>query len=209
MSTPFKPRHKMVLGITGIPGTGKSTVAELFGNCGAKIISADKIGHELLQSNSEIRREIIKYFGNGILNKKNEIDRRILGGMVFDDAAARCKLNDIVHPKLLQKLKGNINKQKKKKNAKIIVVDAALLFEWGIADWFDFIFVVSAPRKIIINRLAYKGFAEREVIKMIQSQWSQKLKEELADFVIVNTGSKAKLKKKLGRHFETLFNHNE
>ncbi|MBU1997964.1 MAG: dephospho-CoA kinase, partial [Candidatus Omnitrophica bacterium] len=78
-----KPDKKIVLGVTGSFGSGKSTVADLFKSSGAQIIDADKIGHALLLPGSHVFSKVFRLFGSGILDKKKQIDRRFLGQLVF------------------------------------------------------------------------------------------------------------------------------
>ena len=119
----------MIIGITGGIGTGKSTVAHLLKKKGATVIDADGIGWEILDQKKD---QLVKVFGHQILNKDNQVDRKKLGKIVFKDHNKRIALEKIVHPLLLRELKKHIAKE----NSKSLVVDCALIYEWGIQNWF-------------------------------------------------------------------------
>ena len=88
----------------------------------------------------------------------------------------------------------------------MVVIDAALIFEWGIADWFDFILVVTAKRDIRLNRLCHKGLSRNQAEKRLALQLPQRLKVDLADYVIENNSSRLHLAKKVDRFVEAVKN---
>jgi dephospho-CoA kinase len=138
---------------------------------------------------------IVRTFGKSILDKGKKIDRRKLGKIVFGDPRALYKLNEIVHPPLLKIIKSELNKYRKKSARKLIIIDAALIFEWGIADWCDFILVVTASKSIRIQRMMKDGLTKKEAVDRIKSQLPEQDKIRLADYVIRNNGTHAALKR--------------
>jgi len=90
----------LVIGLTGSIGTGKSEVARLLQALGAVVINADQVGHEAYRPNSDSWREVVKVFGEEILQPSGEIDRRKLGAVVFSDPEQLAKLNNIMHPRM-------------------------------------------------------------------------------------------------------------
>ncbi len=124
--------------------------------------------------------------------------------MVFADPLAREKLNRIVHPHLLRTLKTWIKKCRMRSPKKLIVVDAALIFEWGIASWFDYILVVTARRELRVRRMMSSGLSKKEAADRISSQIPQRTKVALADYVIENNRSKSILRKKVDEFLDLL-----
>ena len=175
----------MVIGITGGIGVGKSTVANLLKEKGATVIDADKIGWEILNQKKE---QLVEVFGHQILNKAHQIDRKKLGKIVFEDYNKRKALENMVHPLLLRELKKRIAKE----SSKLIVVDCALIYEWGIQDWFDFIILVKSNFKTRVERLKEKGYSLEEIERRIEAQLPNC--EKSASFVIENEGSLPRLR---------------
>jgi len=121
---------KLVIGITGRAGSGKTQFCSFLKEKGWKIIEADRIGWELLKRD-EIKTGILKAFGKRVF-ENNEVSRPELGNLVFTSIDKLKTLNRIVHPTLLKELKKRIEQIQDGP----IAVDAALIPEWGIGDWF-------------------------------------------------------------------------
>lgn len=187
----------LLIGLTGTPGAGKSLAAEYLRGKGAIIISGDDIGREVLETYPVTLKKLVKAFGNGILNSDGSLDRKSLGKIVFADSKKLRKLNSIIHPYLLRLLKSKVNKYRKSMSRKLVVVDAALIFEWGIEDWFDYILVVTASRANRIKRMIDSGLTKKEASDRISSQLPQRQKEAGADFVIENNGYKIALRNRI------------
>lgn len=177
----------MVIGITGGFCTGKSVVVKIFKGFGAKIIYLDKLAHTALKPGSKSFRKIIKEFGKNIL-VSDHIDRSLLAREVFGNRKRLAKLNSIIHPIVIKHMLGLIKKFKH--SYKIIAVEAPLLFEAGIKDYFDYIIVVKTNKKTQIKRAIIKtGLSKKDILKRINSQWPLKRKIKQADFVIDNSKS--------------------
>jgi dephospho-CoA kinase len=190
--------------LTGVPGAGKSLAAEYLKDNGAVIISGDDTGREVLETYPETIRKLTEIFGKQILNPDGSLDRKRVGRIVFSDSARLKKLNRIVHPYLLKLLRRKIEKHRKSAAHKLIVVDAALIFEWGIEDWFDYILVVISNRANRIKRLRNSGLTRKEAENRISSQISQRIKASGADYVIENNGGKVALRNKINRFLKEL-----
>lgn len=195
-------RGKNVIGLTGNPGAGKSTVAAILQNRGAHVTVADALGYQMLHSDSPVFSQLIDTFGESILNETGEISRIKLGQVVFSDPAKLQQLNNLVHPPMLEEIHRQIHAFRQSADTGLWVLDAALLFEWGIEDWFDWIVVVSAPLEIRRQRFetlrpgAGNRFDEREA-----AQLPQEFKEKHADVVVHNLGDQ----KDLQRYIEEIF----
>lgn len=182
-----------VVGITGGIGVGKSTVAEAFARRGALIISADRIGHTLLQENRAVQRAIVAAFGPGVIGRDGLPDRRAIGEKVFSSAEALAKLNRIVHPPLLRRLREQIEAARRDPAVPLVVVDATLITEWGIRDWFDLLIVVTAPVDQVRERLRAKGLTDEQIDRRIASQAPEEMRTREADTVIRNDGDRQRL----------------
>jgi dephospho-CoA kinase len=191
-----KIKKALTIGLTGGPGVGKSEVAKILTENGAQVISADAIGHDLLDNNLNLRRKLINFFGEDIVDRQNKPDRRKIGAIVFNNGAKLAVLNSIIHPLLLKKLKQEMTAKTKTKR-RLIVVDAALIFEWGIANWFDLILVVNAKRDIRLKRICRAGLGIKQARQRVASQIPQRDKIALADYIIENNSSRSALRKKV------------
>ena len=114
MKKQVKPNKKIVLGITGGFGTGKTTVAGYFRCFGARVVDADKIVHNLIKPGSSVYKKIVTGFGRGILKKDRSIDRVRLARLVFSDRRLLDKLNRIIHPQVIKIIKEEIASARKK-----------------------------------------------------------------------------------------------
>jgi len=174
----------MIIGITGSFGSGKTTVARLFKKfTKGSIIDADRISRELERPNRILWKRIVREFGRGIL-KNNEIDRKRLAGIVFDDNKKLKRLNTVTHPYIIKEIKKRIRQS----NKEVIILDAPLLIEAGVLKMVDKIVVVKTDRKVLMRRLG-KSYSRKEVLKRIKSQLSLREKMKFADYFIDNSRS--------------------
>lgn len=157
------------------------------------MVDADRIGHRLLRRGSPCYSKIVKYFGMGVVARGGEIDREKLGDLVFADVRQRKRLNRIVHPELVRAIKAQIDKLIKVKKSPV-VVDAALLADWGLHRLMDRVVVVKAPKDIRLKRLIAKGVAQKKAKGMLASQRPERELERLADLVIDNSGTRRQLR---------------
>ncbi|MDH4210380.1 MAG: dephospho-CoA kinase [candidate division WOR-3 bacterium] len=185
----MRPGLRVVIGLAGNVGTGKTTAAKVFADLGASCISADKIGWEVLP---EISLMLQRRFGKEIM-KGRKIDKIKLRDLVFADRAKLNFLNRLSHPLLVKKIIKEISCVK----SGIVIVDAALLFDWPeICALTDYTMLMTARDDIMSARAKAKGIDEK-VFSMIRSM--QKSEKELsgrADFVISNNGTLTELRKK-------------
>jgi dephospho-CoA kinase len=188
--------------VTGGVGSGKSTVSRLFGEWSASVIEADPIGWELLQPESPVYDTVCQAFDAEILDSSGNIDRRRLGRVVFSSREHRQRLDQIIHPFLLKELKRRISEVKR--IAPIVVVDAALIYEWGIQDWFDMVIAVTAPEGVRLDRLQASGLSREEASDRIRSQIDQEEKAARADMVIVNEGSLEALRERTAEVWQAI-----
>lgn len=183
----------MLIGLTGQIGAGKSAVANILKKLGAVIVDADQIGRDLLEQSSPVKRRLVQSFGQGILDRRGKIDRRALALAAFKTESSRQTLNRIVHPSLLKELGRQVKLGNKTKG--IVVVDAALLLEWGLDKKVDLVLAVRAPREIRLRRMIDKGFTRADVLRRMRRQMTWNEFDRKADVVVSNTGTKVELRR--------------
>jgi dephospho-CoA kinase len=203
-----KHRDLAVIGLTGEIGGGKSSVAALLEDTGAVVIDADIVGHELL-NDPQVRRQIVERYGTGVISARSAeaglppaIDRKALGAIVFADQEARRDLESILHPGMRTRFEAVIERESNSKSAekRIIVLDAAILFEAGWDDLCDLIVFVDAPREERMRRVQEQRGWSREVFESReQAQWPSDIKRQRADLVIANDAGVDGLKSQVQR----------
>ena len=182
-----------VIGLTGGIGSGKSTVAELLAELGATVIDADKVGHEAFKPNTELWREVVSAFGQQILAPGGEIDRKKLGEIVFNDAEALARLNQIMHPRIHDIVKVKLEEYRKQ-GVVITVLEAALLIEASWTSLVDEVWVTLASEATVVQRLKQRGqLSEQQSLARIRSQMPNEERSECADVVIHNDGDLSQL----------------
>lgn len=190
----------LIIGLTGGIVSGKSTVARMFKDLGAKIVDADKLGHKVILPQGAAWKRIIKIFGKDILQKDQTINREKLGKIVFANQNLLKKLNKITHPEIIKLIKKEISlaKDNSKEEKKILIIDAALIYETKIDRLMDKIIVVYLDEEEQLERLIKRNnLSEKEALQKIKSQIPLKEKIEIADYVIDNSNSLDKTKKQV------------
>ncbi len=183
-----RPRRskKLILGLTGSFGSGKTTVAGIFKSLGVKVIDADEIAHKIIKPDSQIYKKIINIFGRDILKNNKAIDRYKLGRIVFSDKNLLKKLNQVIHPEIIRTIKHKVKTSK----PGLIILDAPLLVEAGLVNSVDKLIVVKLDIKKQVERLENKfSLKEEEILNRIKAQLPLRYKVRIADFVIDNSGT--------------------
>lgn len=179
-----------VLGLTGGIATGKSTVAKMFLAEQIPLIDTDVVSRDLLKIGNEGYLEVLKCFEkDDILLTNNEINRKLLGRIIFSNPQKRKKLNDIVHPKVISIVLSEIDKHKQL-GTPLVVVDVPLLYESGFEKYTDKVVVVYTDRDLQIERLIDRDNITEEYANMkINAQIPLSEKIERTDYVIDNSKS--------------------
>jgi len=185
-----------VVGLSGGIGSGKSTVAALFAELGARVIDADAIVHELQAPGSPVLAELVEAFGEEILDESGALDRAALGAIAFRNPDARKRLDSIMHPKVGIEMMRRLA-EAREAGVGLIVLDIPLLFEGmktgtGISSrlGFDATIVVHVPESLQIERQISRDDCTREeAVRRIRAQLPIDEKRDMADCVIDNTGS--------------------
>lgn len=184
MSTPT------LIGLTGGIACGKSFVSRLLAERGAIVVDADQVARDVVAPGSQGLAEVVEAFGAGILHPDGTLDREELGATVFGDAAARARLEGILHPAIARESMVQLADAAAQKPP-LVVYDAALLIEAGRYDLFRPLVVVSAPPAVQMQRLmARDGLDEAGAKARVAAQMPVADKAKLADHVIDNGGSR-------------------
>ena len=182
------------LGLTGGIASGKSTADEFFKKKKIPIIDSDLIAHKIMEIG---HKAVVDYFGTDILNDDQTINRRKLGGIVFNDKAKLKKLNELTHPLVHQEIKQQMARYRANQE-KLVVIDVPLLFESGFESLCNGVLVISITPELQIERLMKRNdFTKKEAIARINNQMPLSEKEKRATYVVANTGTIDDLEKKL------------
>ncbi|MCK5390842.1 MAG: dephospho-CoA kinase [Deltaproteobacteria bacterium] len=179
-----------VIGLTGNIASGKSVVASLLEDLGAKVIDADDIARKVVEPKGPAWNEIVDVFGEDILNTDNSINRKALGEIIFNDDQKRNILNDITHPKIIQKVRETVETYQNE-NVEVVIIEAALIVEkGGLKDLIEGLIVVTSDEKSQLDRLKKRnGLSREEALSRINSQMPTQEKALHADYVIDNSGT--------------------
>ncbi len=183
------------IGITGGIGSGKSIVTDLIEQNGFKVIRSDLLAKEIMIGNNSAKNKLKKEFGDETYSG-TKLNTGYLAKRVFTSKAQVKKINGIVHPPTIKKIKELIKEYAKTSN--IIFVESALIFEAKFQDFFDYIILVSADEKIRIDRVVRRDRVTKEEVRRRMSfQISETRKKALSDFIIENHSNKKNLEKKV------------
>lgn len=177
------------VGLTGGIASGKSTVASLLRDQDCMVLQMDPLGHELLEPGQSAYDEVVREFGDSILGPGDAIDRSKLGAIVFADAAKRARLNQILHPRILDVVLKWFAALDRPGGPEIAVVEAALIVESGFHKQLDNLIVCFATPAQQMERLIARGLTREQAQFRISSQMPAEEKRRLADEVIDCSGS--------------------
>lgn len=177
----------LLVGLTGGIGSGKSTVSGMLAERGAEVIDADHIAREVVMPCTPAWCKIRDHFGPGVLFADGSIDRQALADIVFGDPAKLALLNEITHPAIFERIADRLEAARDRDV--IVVLDAALLIETGLARRVDMLVVTHSPEEVQVQRLAAKGMAATQANARMAAQLSPEERLARADLVIDNSGS--------------------
>ncbi len=193
-----------VIGLTGGIATGKSAVASLLSELGARIIDADELAREVVKPGREAWQDIVEAFGTEILREDKTIDREKLRKIVFRDPKARKRLESITHPRIRTLAQQRIQNLAAE-GAGIIVYEAPLLFENQVHLWLRPVILVACDLATQKHRLQERdGLNEEEIQQHLKAQMSLEEKRKLADFIIENNGDLEELRRQVEAIWEKI-----
>lgn len=175
---------KILLGLTGKTGAGKSTVSRYLVEKGAYVIDGDIVAREILIDNPELLNTLVNEFGEDILDK-GVLNRKKLAQKAFSSPEKTNLLNSIMHPAINEKIQQQAQKAFETHN--IVIVDAAAIIESGFADTCDKLVVVTAPEEIRKERIMKRdNISEKDAMIRIKGQKDDNFYLSKADYVIKN-----------------------
>jgi len=174
---------KIVVGITGGIGSGKTFICQILESMSYPVFYSDKEAKSILINDLEVRKQIIDLFGNNSYLKDNTLNREFLASKIFNDKEFLAKMNAIVHPAVRK----HFNKWVMQQESNIVFNEAAIIFEIGNAKHYDSVILVKTSKETKIKRIQKRDESSlKDIEKRMNNQWSDERKSELADFSIDN-----------------------
>ena len=183
-----------VVGLTGPMGAGKSTVAAMLRELGAKVLDADALAYDERSRGTVGYSAIVQTFGTKILGEDKEVDPKKLAEEVFGDPAKLAKLEQILHPRVIARI---LQARKMLRDDQVLVVEAIKLLESGLRNVCDEIWVVVAPRDVLLERLAARGLPRAEAELRLAHQHTEEEFRSAADVVIENGADRDQIKERV------------
>jgi len=192
-------KNKLVVGLTGGIGSGKSTVAKLFYNLGVDIIDADKIARDVVSKGSSALELMKKHFGVNIIEKSGGLNRAVLRKRIFDNAEDKKWLENLLHPIIRKKMQKLIGVS----TSDYCIAIIPLLFETKINFPLTRVLVIDTTEEHQIQCTMSRDKIPREaVLKIMSAQVPRKTRLQNADDIIENTGDFSKLKEQVNKQHE-------
>lgn len=179
-----------ILGLVGRAGSGKTTVARALEADGARVLEADGLGHEVTDRDPEVRAALIAEYGPDIYRADGALDRARVAAKVFSDAAARGRLNELVHPKIVARIRDTILGFIREGWRGVVVVDAALMLDWRLERACDAVLAIVAPeRDQVLRLMKARGWSDVEARSRLAAQRTNEEYARAADAVLDNRGT--------------------
>ncbi len=175
-----------IIGLTGLTGAGKSTVAQKLMAYGCYHIDADKVAREVINNNENVKNKLKERFGCDVINADGTTNRPLLASRAFADEESTLDLNAITHPAVIEEIK-SIIKDMEEVGYRGIIIDAIALFESGLDSLCDFNVTVIAPKEIRLERIMKRdNITEEKALERINAQKDESFFTSHADFVLWN-----------------------
>jgi dephospho-CoA kinase len=177
------------VGLTGGIACGKTVVRRRLEERGIPTLDADAVVHRLLQSGTDVTRQIAESFGHAVIALDGSVDRKALGAIVFTDEEARKKLNAVVHPGVWREIE-RFFEAREKASDPVAIVDAALMIETGSYRRYDLLVVVHCRPELQLERLmARDGLSREDAHRRIRSQMPIEEKRPFTDYLVDTSDS--------------------
>lgn len=178
------------LGLTGGIASGKSTVAAMFAELGARLVDTDLIARQAVAPGEDALKRIVAEFGPAVLDQNGDLDRRRLRELIFADKEARAKLNAIVHPAVAARVREELARIAEADPQGVALVDVPLLYETNTQDRYQAVVVVYVPPQVQVQRLMKRDGVSREAAEQsLQAQMPLSEKKRKAQFIVDNSGT--------------------
>ena len=188
----MEDKKQLIIGITGIMGSGKTTLAKYYNNLGYDVIYSDNISKEIIKNNADVQSKIKQAFGEKAFIDNN-LNSSFISEIVFNDSKKLEILNKILHPVVIDEI-SNICEKLINEGKELIFVESALMFETGTFEGYDYVIAVDCPENLAIQRvISRNGLPENEIKKRMKTQFDNAKKVSLADFSISNKKTEKEL----------------
>jgi dephospho-CoA kinase len=178
-----------IVGLVGRTGSGKSTAAAALAEEGAVVVEGDALGHEVTDGDPEVRAALIAEYGPEVYREDGALDRARVAARVFADPEARARLDRLVHPRIVAAIAARLDRLRAERFRGVVVLDAALLLEWGLERWCDAVIAVHAPEDEQIARLiAARGWTREDAERRLAAQRTQQDFASAADVTLDSHG---------------------
>ena len=175
-----------IIGLTGLTGAGKSTVAQKLMAYGCYHIDADKVAREVINNNENVKNKLKERFGSDVINADGTTNRPLLASRAFANEESTNALNSITHPAVIEEIK-SIIKDMEEDGYRGVIIDAIALFESGLDALCDFNVTVIAPKEIRLERIIKRdNITEEKALERINAQKDESFFTSKADFVLWN-----------------------
>lgn len=193
-----RTRRRIIIGIGGNIGAGKTTASKQLMRMGAHYLSADRIGWDVL---NDIAPSLVRKFGKKILDE-NQINRRKLRRLVFQDLKAVEYLNRLSHSRLITKIKNALRREQG-----VVVLDAALLFQWpDMMSVVDYPVLVTASRDVKARRAIKRGFDLSTFYRILDMQMRDTVTARMARYIAINCSTKHALSDQCRKIYKEIIN---
>jgi dephospho-CoA kinase len=191
--------RRLRIGLTGGIASGKSTAAARFAELGVPVIDADEVARAVVAPGESGYAQVVNRFGRGILAADAGLDRRVLRDRVFADPAERQDLEAILHPLIRAEMQRRANAAL----GPYVVLAIPLLVESGRREQVDRVLVVDVDEAAQLERLMRRDAStQAQARAILAAQASRSVRLQVADDVLVNTGSVAELREAVDRLHE-------
>jgi len=194
-----------IIGLTGGIASGKSTVADRLRELGAVVVEGDQLGHRVYEPGTSGFEQVVNAFGHDIVAEDGTIDRRILGGKVFGAPEEMERLNGVMWPAIRDLAEAEFAQIASDTPDAVIVFEAAVMLEAEWQDMVDEVWVVTTKQETAIDRLKSRNGLNREqALARIESQMSNRQRNEAADVKFDNSDTEEKLRSRVEYHWKRL-----
>ena len=178
------------IGMTGGIGSGKNQVADIFNQLGFYTIDSDISSRKVMEKGEAAYEKIVSFFGSDILDENDNILRKKLGDIVFNDKAKLKTLENIVHPAIYEYERKERSKIYGRDNKAVVITHAALIIESGSIDKYDALIVISCPDELQVERVMQRdNFSEEKARNIVAHQMPNEERLKYADFIIDNSST--------------------
>ena len=175
-----------IIGLTGLTGAGKSTVAQKLMAYGCYHIDADKVARDVINNSEDVKNKLKERFGEDVVMVDGTINRPLLASRAFADEESTNALNEITHPAVTKEIQ-SIIKDMSEIGYRGVIIDAIALFESGEDALCDFTVAVIAPKEIRLERIMKRdNITEEKALERINAQKDESFFTKKADFVLWN-----------------------